>query len=89
MREQISLTDRLAEYWANARYEDLPAEVVAAAKRALMDTLSVAVRGAESEIVQITQRGATAMLEQLAVAVAVDDGRRDGGRQERHRRARL
>jgi 2-methylcitrate dehydratase PrpD len=71
MREQLSLTDQLAEYWANARYEDLPADVVAAAKRALMDTLSVAVRGAESEIVQITQRGATAMAETSAGSALV------------------
>jgi 2-methylcitrate dehydratase PrpD len=63
MRETVSLTERLAETWSAMRYEDLPAEVVAAAKLALMDTLSVAVRGAEADVSRIALRGAQALAE--------------------------
>jgi 2-methylcitrate dehydratase PrpD len=35
-----TLTESLANYWAEARYEDLPADAVALAKRFLIDTLA-------------------------------------------------
>ena len=63
MRDETSLTDQLAATWAGMRYEDLPQEVIEAAKLALMDTLSVAVRGAEAEVAQIALRGAQALAE--------------------------
>ncbi|MEA3153278.1 MAG: MmgE/PrpD N-terminal domain, partial [Betaproteobacteria bacterium] len=44
-----SLTEALARYWSTVRYEDLPAPVIAMTKSVLLDTLSVGVRGAESE----------------------------------------
>ena len=59
----FSLTEQLAEYWSNARYEDLPAPIVAMAKSVLLDTLSVAVRGAESEVAVVTRNGAAAIIE--------------------------
>lgn len=58
-----SLTEQLAGYWSNARYEDLPAPIVAMAKSVLLDTLSVAVRGAESDVTVATRDGAVAVLE--------------------------
>jgi 2-methylcitrate dehydratase PrpD len=46
-----SLSEQLAAFWANARYEDLPPEVVRAAKRSLLDTLAVGVAGARTSVV--------------------------------------
>lgn len=60
---QQSLTERLAGYWSGARYEDLPQPVVAMAKSVLLDTLSVGVRGAESEAAVVTRKGITDALE--------------------------
>jgi len=53
-----SLTEQLAGYWSGARYEDLPPAVVDMAKSVLLDTLAVAVRGAESEVAVATRKGA-------------------------------
>ncbi len=62
-REQASLTEQLAGYWSKVRFEDLPAPVVAATKRVLLDTLAVGVRGATAEVAQIALRGVTSALE--------------------------
>ena len=40
-----SLSGQLAAYWSRARFEDLPAEVVHAAKRFLLDTLAAGTAG--------------------------------------------
>jgi 2-methylcitrate dehydratase PrpD len=48
---QASLSEQLAAYWANARFEDLPAEVVHAAKRFLLDTLAAGVAGGRTSVV--------------------------------------
>ena len=61
--DQQSLTEQLARYWSGACYEDLPAPVVAMAKSVLLDTLSVGVRGAESEVAVATRKGITSALE--------------------------
>jgi 2-methylcitrate dehydratase PrpD len=61
--EPPSLTEQLAAYWSRVRYEDLPEHVVAMAKSVLLDTLSVGVRGAESEAAVATRNGAAAALE--------------------------
>ena len=58
-----SLTEQLARYWSGARYEDLPQPVVAMAKSVLLDTLSVGVRGAESEAAVATRKGIASALE--------------------------
>jgi 2-methylcitrate dehydratase PrpD len=58
-----SLTEQLAAYWSTARYGDLPPHVVDMAKSVLLDTLAVAVRGAESEAAIATRNGAAATLE--------------------------
>jgi 2-methylcitrate dehydratase PrpD len=58
-----SLTEQLAGYWSGAAYEDLPELVVAMAKSVLLDTLSVGVRGAESEAAVATRKGITSALE--------------------------
>ncbi|HEY4066102.1 MAG TPA: MmgE/PrpD family protein [Burkholderiaceae bacterium] len=46
-----SLTEQLAGYWATARLEELPAEVVHAAKRFLLDTLAAGVAGGRTAVV--------------------------------------
>ena len=58
-----SLTEQLAHYWSGAGYEDLPQPVVAMAKSVLLDTLSVGVRGAESEAAVATRKGIASALE--------------------------
>jgi len=55
--EKQSLTEALARYWSGVRYEDLPAPVIEWAKRVLLDTLSVGVRGCDSEAVKAVRRG--------------------------------
>lgn len=60
---QQSLTEQLAGYWSGARYEDLPQPVVAMAKSVLLDTLSVGVRGGESEAAVATRKGIANALE--------------------------
>lgn len=58
-----SLTEQLASYWSGAGYKDLPEPVVAMAKSVLLDTLSVGVRGAESEAAVATRKGIASALE--------------------------
>jgi 2-methylcitrate dehydratase PrpD len=58
-----SLTEALARYWSTVRYEDLPAPVIAMAKSVLLDTLSVGVRGAESEAAIAVRTGIANALE--------------------------
>ncbi len=55
-----TLTEQLAGYWAQARFESLPAEVVHAAKRFLLDTTAAGVAGADTEVVQVVAAGARA-----------------------------
>jgi 2-methylcitrate dehydratase PrpD len=57
-----SLTERLADYWAGARVEDLPAPVVAMCKRVLLDMLLVGMRGATSEEALATLKGVRASI---------------------------
>lgn len=47
-----SLSERMAAYWAAARYEDLPETVVLAAKRFLLDTLAAGVAGGRTAVVE-------------------------------------
>lgn len=63
MVDQVSLTEQLARYWSGARYDDLPDAVVAMAKSVLLDTLSVGVRGADSEVASATRKGIFSALE--------------------------
>jgi 2-methylcitrate dehydratase PrpD len=51
-----SLTARLAAYWAQARFEDLPPEVVHAAKRFLLDTIAAGTAGGATEVVDTVAR---------------------------------
>ena len=46
-----SLSEQLAGYWANARFKDLPDEVVHAGKRFLLDTLAAGVAGGRTSVV--------------------------------------
>lgn len=46
-----SLSQQLATYWAQARFEDLPPEVVRAARRFLLDTLAAGVAGSRTSVV--------------------------------------
>ena len=64
--ENQSLTEALARYWSGARYEELPAPVVAMAKSVLLDTLSVGVRGSDSEAVRAVRKGIANALEATA-----------------------
>jgi 2-methylcitrate dehydratase PrpD len=52
-----SLTGLLAGYWSGTTLSQLPAEVVVAAKRALLDTIAVAIAGAETEVADAARRG--------------------------------
>ena len=63
MRNQFSLTEQLAEYWSAACYDRLPDEVVAMAKRVLLDTLCVGVRGRDGDASRATLAGISAVLE--------------------------
>lgn len=46
-----SLSTQLAHHWARARFEDLPAEIVHAAKRFLLDTLAAGTAGGRTSVV--------------------------------------
>jgi 2-methylcitrate dehydratase len=52
------LTDRLADFALDTRFEDLPAEVVKEAKRRLLDTLGCAVGALDEPAPQIARRAA-------------------------------
>ena len=45
MPEEQGLTSLLCDYAANLQYEDLPAEVIATAKRLVLDSLGAALAG--------------------------------------------
>ena len=51
-----SLTDHVAAFIRKTRYDDIPASVVACSKKAILDTLGVALAGAKSEGSEIIQR---------------------------------
>ncbi|HXD40480.1 MAG TPA: MmgE/PrpD family protein [Ramlibacter sp.] len=51
-----SLTQQLAGYWARARFDDLPPEVVDSAKRFLLDTLAAGVAGGRTAVVESVVR---------------------------------
>jgi 2-methylcitrate dehydratase PrpD len=51
-----TLTERLAAWWAPARYENLPASVVHAAKRFLLDTLAAGIAGGRTAVVDSVLR---------------------------------
>ncbi|MEC5407591.1 MmgE/PrpD family protein [Paraburkholderia sp. MPAMCS5] len=50
-----SLTDTVAEFAANLRYEEIPAEVVKKVKLHLLDTIACAVGGANTDIAEISR----------------------------------
>ena len=51
-----SLTSHVAAFIQNTRYADIPATVAACSKKAILDTLGVALAGAKSEGSEIIQR---------------------------------
>jgi len=51
-----SLSAQLAAYWSRARFEDLPTEVVHAAKRFLLDTLAAGTAGGATAVVDTVVR---------------------------------
>lgn len=53
-----TLTEQLAGYWAQARFDSLPAEVVHAAKRCLLDTTAAGAAGNDTEVVKIVAASA-------------------------------
>ncbi|MGZ5233741.1 MAG: MmgE/PrpD family protein, partial [Burkholderiales bacterium] len=61
-----TLTEHLARYWADARYEDIPAESVRLAKRFLIDTLAAGIAGAGTDVAGIALRAVRASLESAA-----------------------
>ncbi len=56
MTSTASLSEQLAAYWAGARFEDLPPEVVHAAKRFLLDTIAAGTAGGATEVVSTVVR---------------------------------
>jgi 2-methylcitrate dehydratase PrpD len=46
----VTLSEHLAAYWAAASFEDLPPDVVRAAKRFLLDTVAAGICGSRSEV---------------------------------------
>lgn len=49
-------TDRVARYATNLRYADLSAEVIAAAKRSILDWLGVAIAGSREPVAEVVWR---------------------------------
>src|SRR5581483_2919438 len=45
-----TLVERLAGYWAAARFDDMPAEAVRLAKRFLLDTLAAGIAGSHTDV---------------------------------------
>lgn len=66
-----TLTEQLAAYWSEARFEDMPAHAVAFAKRFLIDTLAAGIAGAHTGVVETTLRAARASCEGTAGSAAV------------------
>lgn len=62
-RSDPTLTQGLAQFWAGARYEDLPARTVELAKLFLLDTVAAGIAGASTEVVGITLAAAQAAAE--------------------------
>ena len=57
-----TLTESLAQYWSDARFEDLPPETIRLAKRFLLDTLAAGIAGANTEVPAIVLRAAQTAL---------------------------
>lgn len=55
--DDLTLTGRLAAFWSTTKIDDLPAEVLRAAKRLLLDTLAAGVAGSRTEAGQAVQQG--------------------------------
>ncbi|MCC6851485.1 MAG: MmgE/PrpD family protein [Rubrivivax sp.] len=55
-----SLSEQLAAFWARARYDDLPPDVVRAAKRFVLDTVAAGVAGARTDVVHAVLHAARA-----------------------------
>ncbi|HKU93715.1 MAG TPA: MmgE/PrpD family protein, partial [Vineibacter sp.] len=55
-----TISQRLADYWAAASFDDLPPVVLAAAKRFLLDTLAAGVAGGNESVVSAVVDGARA-----------------------------
>jgi len=66
-----TLSEELAQYWAGARYEDMPGEPVRLAKRFLLDTLAAGIAGANTEVVEVTLRAARAASEDAQGSAAI------------------
>ena len=52
--------EALARYWAGARFQDIPADAVAKAKRFLLDTLAAGIAGARTEVAEAALKAAQA-----------------------------
>ncbi len=65
-----TLIEQAARYWADVRYEDLPHDAVAMAKRFLLDTLAAGIAGAGTEVVQAASSAMRAALEGAGAAGA-------------------
>jgi 2-methylcitrate dehydratase PrpD len=64
-RVKMEMTERLATFVEETRFETLPAEVVTAAKRAILDTLGVTIAGVE-------EKGSRILLSSLAPGTGAD-----------------
>ena len=61
-----TLTERLAQYWACAQYEDLSPEAIRLGKRFLIDTLAAGIAGAATDVAKIVYDAAQSALEGAA-----------------------
>lgn len=61
-----TISEKLAQYWANARYEDLPPDTVRMAKRFLLDTLAAGIAGADTDVASIVRETMRTTLEGAA-----------------------
>lgn len=66
-----TLTEQLADYWSAAKYEDMPPEAVALAKRFLLDTLAAGIAGARTDVVNATLAAAQASSEGTSGSAAI------------------
>jgi 2-methylcitrate dehydratase PrpD len=71
-----TLIEQAADYWATARYPDVPAEALRLSKRFLLDTVAAGIAGAHSEVAAIATAAARAGTES-ASGSAVLWGRSD------------
>ena len=58
-----TLSEQLAAYWADARYEALPPDTTRLARRFLIDTLAAGIAGADTEVARIVDRTVRVALE--------------------------